>query len=41
MPIGHMVLKTDMPCKHFHLPSQYLYKPCKPYVYCWENEYMP
>ena len=28
MPIGHMVLKTDMPCKHFHLPSQYLYKPC-------------
>ena len=41
MPIGHMVLKTDMPCKHFQLPSQYLYKPCKAYVYCWENEYMP
>ena len=28
MPIGHMVMKTDMPCKHFHLHSQYLYKPC-------------
>ena len=21
------------------LPSQYLYKPCKAYVYCWKNKY--
>ena len=41
MPIGHMVLKIDEPCKNFHMPSQYLYKPCKAYVYCWENKYMP
>ena len=41
MPIGHMVLKIDVPCKNFQVPSQYLYKPCKAYVYCWENKYMP
>ena len=41
MPIGHVVLKIDMPCKNFHMPSQYLYKPCKAYVYCWEKKYMP
>ena len=41
MPIGHMVLKIYVPCKNFHVPSQYLYKPCKTYVYCWENKYMP
>ena len=41
MPIGHMVLKIVVPCKNFHLPNQYLYKPCKAYVYCWENKYMP
>ena len=41
MPIGHVVLKIHMPCKNFHVPSQYLYKPCKAYVYCWENKYMP
>ena len=21
--------KIDVPCKNFHVPSQYLYKPCK------------
>ena len=41
MPVGHMVLKIYVPCKNFHVPSQYLYKPCKAYVYCWENKYMP
>ena len=41
MPIGHVVLKIYMPCKIFYVPSQYLYKPCKAYVYCWENKYMP
>ena len=40
MPIGHVVLKIDMPGKYFHVPSQYLYKPCKAYVYWWENKYM-
>ena len=30
-----------MPCKDFHMPSQYLYKPCKGYVHCWENKNMP
>ena len=39
MPVGHVVLK--MPCKNLYVPSQYLYKPCKAYVYCWENKYMP
>ena len=39
--IGHVVLKVDVPCKTFHLPSQYLYKPCTAYVYCWENKYRP
>ena len=28
-PIGQVVLKIDVPCKNFHMPSQYLYKPCK------------
>ena len=41
MPVGHMVLKIYVSCKNFHVPSQYLYKPCKAYVYCWENKYMP
>ena len=41
VPIGHVVLKIYVPCKNFHLPSQYLYKPCKVYVHCWENKYMP
>ena len=41
MPIGHVLLKIDLPCKNFHVPSQYLYKSCKAYVYCWENKYMP
>ena len=41
MPVGHVVLKIYMPCKNFYVPSQYLYKPCKAYVYCWENKYMP
>ena len=40
MPIGHMVLKMYVPCKNFHVPSQYLYKFCKAYVYCWKNKYM-
>ena len=41
MPIMHMVLKIYMPCKNFDVPSQYLYKPCKAYVCCWRNKYMP
>ena len=41
MPIGHVVLKIYVPCKNFDVPSQYLYKPCKAYVYCWKNKYMP
>ena len=41
MPIGHVVLKIDVPCKIFHMPIQYLYKPCKAYIYCWENKYLP
>ena len=41
MPIGHVVLKIYVPCKNFHVPSQYLYKSCKAYVYCWKNKYMP
>ena len=41
MPIGHMVLKIYVPCKNFDVPSQYLYKPCQAYVYCWKNMYMP
>ena len=40
-PVGHMVLKIDVPCKNFHVPSQYMYKLCRAYVYCWENNYMP
>ena len=40
MPVGHVVLKIYMPCKIFYVPSQYLYKPCKAYVYCWENKYL-
>ena len=41
MPLGRVVLKIYMPCKNFYVPSQYLYKPRKAYVYCWENKYMP
>ena len=41
MPIGHVVIKIHMPCKNVDVPSQYLYKPCKAYVYCWKNKYMP
>ena len=41
MPIGHVVLKIYVPCKNFHVPWQYLYKPCKSHVYCSENKYMP
>ena len=41
MPIGHAVQKIYVPCKNFHVPSQYWYKTCKAYVYCWENKYMP
>ena len=41
LPIGHVVLKIYVPCKNFDVPSQYLYKPCKAYVYCWKNKYMP
>ena len=41
MPIGHVVLKMYVPCKNFHVPSQYLYKPCKAYIYCWKNKYVP
>ena len=41
MPIGHVVLKIYVPWKSFHVPSQYLYKPCKAYVYCRTNKYMP
>ena len=41
MPIGHAVLKIYVPCKNFHLPSQYLYELCQAYVHCWENKYMP
>ena len=40
IPVGHMVLKIYVPCKNFHEPSKYLYKPCKAYIYCWENNYM-
>ena len=36
-----LVLKIYVPWKRFHEPSQYLYKPCKAYVYCWKNKYMP
>ena len=41
MPIGHVVLKIYVPCKNFHMSSQYLYKSCKAYAYCWKNKYMP
>ena len=41
MPIGHVVQKIYVPFKNFHVPSQYLYKSCKAYAYCWKNEYMP
>ena len=36
-----VVIKIYVPWKSFHVPSQYLYKPCKAYVYCWKNKYMP
>ena len=34
VPVGHVVLKIYLPSKNFHVPSQYLYKPCKAYVHC-------
>ena len=37
---GTWFWKCSCPAKIF-VPSQYLYKPCKAYVYCWENKYMP
>ena len=37
MPIGHVVLKIYVPCKNFHVPSYYLYKSCKAYVYNWKK----
>ena len=37
MPIGHVVLKVYVPCKNFHVPSYYLHKSCKAYVYCWKK----
>ena len=42
MPIGDVALKIYVPCKNFHVPSYYLYKSCKAYVYyCKKNKYMP
>ena len=41
MPVGRVVLKIYVPCKIFQMPNRYLYKPCKAYVYCWENKYVP
>ena len=41
MPIGHVVIKISVRCKNFHGPSQYLYRSCKAYIYCWKNKYMP
>ena len=41
MPNRHMFVKIHTPCKKIHIPLQYLYKPCKAYIYCWENKYMP
>ena len=40
MPVWHVVLNIYLPCTNFHMPSQYLYKPCKAYVHCWENKCM-
>ena len=40
-PLGTWFWKLMCPEKIFTCPSQYLYKPCKAYVYCWENKYMP
>ena len=41
MPVWHVVLNIYLPCTNFHMPSQYLYKPCKAYVHCWKNKCMP
>ena len=41
MTVGHVDLKVCMPCKNFHVPSQYFKKLCKGYEHCWENKYMP
>ena len=38
---GHVVLKIYVLYKNFHVPSQYLYKSCKAYAYCWKNKFMP
>ena len=40
MPIRHVVLKIYVPCKNVDVPSQYLCKPCKAYIYCWKNKYI-
>ena len=40
-PSGTWFWKFTCPAKFFMCPSQYLYKPCKAYAYCWENKYMP
>ena len=40
MPIGQMVLKMYVPCKNFHMPCQYLCKPCQADVYWWENKHV-
>ena len=37
MPIGHEVLKFMCHAKNFHVPSYYLYKSCKAYVYYWKK----
>ena len=41
LPIGYVVLKIYVPWKNVYVPNQYLYKPCKAYIYCWKNKYMP
>ena len=42
MPITHMVLKIYIPCKNFHITSQYLVETCngKDDVYCWKNKHI-
>ena len=41
MPAGHMVIKFKWPAEIFICPTSIFYKPCKAYVYCLENKYMP
>ena len=40
-PAGMYFWKLTCPAKIFHVPRQYLSKPCKAHVYCCENKYMP